>query len=214
MKNGGSETLGKGDFGCFKNCIKVFAKCSPDWSAFSFRVANDSRLAFYVMEIRLFSVLSRGARNSRGVLLGVCAAERADYCCETLHALIVDTMTQVINGLIPARHTQCAKIANIPDIRNPNPLGAQPGTWGSHGGVMFETLTACQYYYKLVHQSQCKLAVPLSILTDPRDYESPSLTVECATRCSIVLVEARAMCGRRRRQRPGGGAAACVVRGN
>lgn len=53
--------------------------------------------------------------------VGVCAAERAAHCCETLHALIVDTMTQVINGLIPARHIQCAKIANIPDIRNPHP---------------------------------------------------------------------------------------------
>lgn len=50
---------------------------------------------------------------------GVCSLERADHCCETLHALIVDTMTRVINGLIPTRHTQCAKIANIPDIRNP-----------------------------------------------------------------------------------------------
>lgn len=56
--------------------------------------------------------------------LGVCAAERADYCCETLHGLIVDTMTRVINGLIPARHTQCAKIANIPDIRIPRPHNA------------------------------------------------------------------------------------------
>lgn len=53
----------------------------------------------------------------------VCAVERADYCCETLHALIVDTMTRMINGLIPAQHIQCAKIvANIPDIRNPHPL--------------------------------------------------------------------------------------------
>lgn len=44
---------------------------------------------------------------------GECSAERADYCCETLHALIVDTMTRgVINGLIPARHIQCAKIAH------------------------------------------------------------------------------------------------------
>lgn len=58
--------------------------------------------------------------------MGVCASERADHCCETLHALIVDTMTRVINGLILARHTQCAKIANIPDIRNPYPR--KPGS--------------------------------------------------------------------------------------
>lgn len=59
--------------------------------------------------------------NFRVAGVGVCAAKRAAHCCETLHALIVDTMTQVINGLIPARHIQCAKIANIPDIRNPRP---------------------------------------------------------------------------------------------
>lgn len=67
-------------------------------------------------------VAARTNRESWLASVGVCAVERADYCCETLHALIVDTMTRVINGLIPARHIQCAKIANIPDIRNPHTL--------------------------------------------------------------------------------------------
>ncbi|KAJ3628284.1 hypothetical protein MTP99_015601 [Tenebrio molitor] len=81
-----------------------------------------------------------GERRGRpAIALGVCAAERADYCCETLHALIVDTMTQVINGLIPARHTQCAKIANIPDIRNPRPTTpppTRPPLVTPHGGQL------------------------------------------------------------------------------
>lgn len=75
---------------------------------------GENRKADCFLRLKWGWVASKAVKRIR---VGVCAPERADYCCETLLALIVDTMTRVINGLIPARHTQCAKIAGIPDIR-------------------------------------------------------------------------------------------------